>query len=114
MKQTDTAKDEAIKELKTWIKPSGKIVIFITKVSQSGMNRRMKIYKINKNGLSNLTWLVAKVCELGMNDDGVSVGGCGMDMAFWLASSISANVWGRKVKTYKGNSGSCIDWQCIY
>lgn len=107
-------KNEAIKELKTWMKPSGKIVIVITKVSQSGMSRRMKVYKPSKNGLSNITWLVAKVCELPENADGVRVGGCGMDMCFWLADRISYELWGSKNKNYKGNGGSCIDWQAIY
>jgi hypothetical protein len=102
---------EAIKDLRTWIKPSGKINIFITSVSRSGMSRRMKVY--SKDMGAHLTYLVAKACDLSENDNGVSVGGCGMDMAFWLADRITYALGYRNRKTLRGNGGSCIDWKAI-
>jgi len=94
-----------------------KIVIVITKVAKSGMSRRMKVYTSHEDGLSHITWHVGAVCGLSMNDDGLLVTGCGMDMAFWLANHLTYCLWGDKAKDMelKGNGGSgCLDWQCLY
>lgn len=104
-------------DLRWYLTPSSKMIIFITKVSQSGMTRRMKVYKASgKNGLINITYLVSKVCDMNLNDDGLRVGGCGMDMCFWLADHITTKLYPnkRKMKSFKGNGGSCLDWQAIY
>lgn len=111
------AQQEAIDTLRQYIKPSSKLIIVITKVSQSGMCRRMKVFTVNKKsgGLLNWTWAVSKACNLSMNDDGLRVGGCGMDMAFWLADHITYYLFKNKNKMkFKGNGGSCLDWQAIY
>lgn len=107
---------EAIKQLKEYIKPSTKLIIFITKVSSSGMNRHMQVYITNgKNkSLSRFTYLIADACDMTSNDDGIRVGGCGMDMAFWLADHITYSLGYKGNKNLKGNSGSCLDWQAIY
>jgi hypothetical protein len=107
-------KQDAIEYLKQSIKPSGKIVISITKVSQSGMSRRMKVFLPTERGLSNLTYNVSKALDLSLNDNGVRVGGCGMDMAFWLAKRLTYALGYEENKELKGNGGSCIDWEAIY
>lgn len=112
MTKKQIEQQEAIKELRHYIKPSGKINIFITSVSRSGMSRRMKVY--NKDMTAHLTYLVAKACNMSENDNGLQVGGCGMDMAFWLADHITYHLGYKNRKTLKGNGGSTIDWKCIY
>ena len=112
MKYTKSEIEESKKELRHYIKPSGKINIFITSVSRSGMSRRMKVY--NKDMTAHLTYHVARACDMSENDNGLSVGGCGMDMAFWLADHITYCLGYSKKKTLKGNGGTCIDWKCIY
>lgn len=103
--------EEARETLKKYIKPSSKIIIFITSVSRSGMTRRMKVYT---KDLSNITYLVGKLIDWSVNDEGIKVGGCGMDMAFHLADTITWGMGWKKSKLLKGNGGSCIDWECIY
>lgn len=76
------------------------------------MQRRMKVY--TKDMGSNLTYLVGKACELQEDERGVKVGGCGMDMAFWLADHITYALGYKNKKTLKGNGGTTIDWKCIY
>lgn len=112
MKYTKQEIEESKKILRHYIKPGGKVIIFITSVSRSGMNRRMKVY--NKDATAHLTYHVARSCNLSENDAGLSVGGCGMDMAFWLADSITYALGYKNKKTLKGNGGSTIDWKCIY
>ena len=107
---------ESKERLLTVLSPDRRIVIMITKVARSGMSRRMKVYTSHESGLSNITYDVARACELSLNDDGVLVGGCGMDMAFWLADHLTWRLWGEKAKdmAFKGNGGGCLDWQAIY
>lgn len=105
-------KEQAIANLKTFIKPSSKINIVITHVSKSGMQRRMKVY--NKDMTAHLTYIVGKACDLSEDDRGLKIGGCGMDMAFWLANHITYCLGYQNRKTLKGNGGSCIDWKTIY
>ena len=98
------------------LSPKSKLIISITKVSQSGMTRRMKVFIVNKKtgGLLNITWQVSRLSDLSMNDDGLKIGGCGMDMTFWLADRISWDLFGKKRRAgYAGNGGSCMDWQAI-
>ena len=111
-KQQELEKKEAIKMLKGYIKPSSKIIIFITHVSSSGMSRRMKVYSHDMN--AHLTYNVAKACGLSEDDRGVQVGGCGMDMAFWLADRITYVLGYKKSKKLKGNGGTTIEWKCVY
>ena len=112
----NTAPEEAVKNLLQVIKPNSRLIIVVTRVSASGMTRRMKVYTVDKKsgGLLNWTYSVAQACELSMNDDGLKISGCGMDMCFWLADRISNTLYGRKNKNFTGNGGSCIDWQAIY
>lgn len=104
--------EEARKNLRGFIKPSSRINIVITHVSQSGMQRRMKVY--SKDMSSNLTYLVGKACDLSEDDRGLKIGGCGMDMAFWLADHITYALGYKNRKTLKGNGGTTIDWKAIY
>ena len=117
MIDSTTAKQlEAKKWLKQYIKPTTTLIINMTKVSSSGMTRRMKVYLVNKNSgrLQNITYWIADLTGINENDDGLKVGGCGMDMTFWLADYITSYLFNKKaVKTFGGNGGSCLDWQTI-
>lgn len=76
----------------------------------------MKVFTTQgKNqSLLNMTYNVGKACDLSENTDGLHVGGCGMDMAFWLANHITQCLGYDKNKNMKGNGGGCLDWQVIY
>jgi hypothetical protein len=112
MKITKQEKAEALEMLKHYIKPSSKINIVITSVARSGMSRRMKVYSHNMD--LNFTYNIAIVLELPLSDEGVRVGGAGMDMTFWLANALTHALGYSKRKTLRGNGGSCIDWKAIY
>jgi len=111
---TDYTKEEIKKDLKKFIKPSSKLSINITKVSRSGMTRRMLVYAMKGTELINITWDISKLCELSENDEGIKVTGCGMDMAFWLVDDITLQLYGnKKPKGLKGNGGKSLDWQIL-
>jgi len=97
--------------LKYYINRKTKLLIIIKSISASGMTRRMKVYT---DKLQNITYLVADLCDLSVNDNGLQITGCGMDMTFWLADNITLNLYNKnKPKWLKGNGGGscrCLDW----
>lgn len=69
----------------------------VNSVSQSGMSRRIRCYTITDNenygesgfSIYDITWLVARAIGYSMNDKGLYVSGCGMDMGFHVVNSLS-------------------------
>lgn len=94
------------------IKSTSKLLIVIKSVSRSGMARRMRVLFNNQD----ISYWIKDLCDLSMNDSGLLITGCGMDMTFWLADCITYNLWPttkKSIKSFKGNGGSCLDWQAI-
>lgn len=106
------------------INENTKLVIVITKISKSGMTRRMRVYipsndlTKNQNPLIDISFYIKDLCDLSFNEKGLKVVGCGMDMTFWLADYITQSLWPnkdeRKKLNFNGNGGSCLFWQPIY
>lgn len=101
---------DAIEHLKSILNPSDTIGIAIKSVSKSGMSRRMRVYT---NTFQDISCYVADAIEHSLNGKGIYIRGCGMDMAFWLAKTLSYYLWGKGSKDYKGNGGKCINWIVI-
>lgn len=111
MTKKEIERQEAAKELRRMIRPSSTIGIAIKSVSSSGMSRRMRVYA---SDFRDITHLAAKAMGMSSNDKGILVGGCGMDMTFWLADKLSRELWGNGPKKgYKGNGGGCIGWRVL-
>ena len=109
-----TNKEEAKTFLKKFIKKGNKLSIFITSVSRSGMSRQMKVYTRD----TNITWHVNNLLEYSNKNNYIKVGGCGMDMAFWLAITITNILYPKPTKKQSelltGNGGDCLPWISIY
>jgi hypothetical protein len=64
-------------------------------VSRSGMSRRIRFYaayidgRTNEPGIADITWAIARIGDYGMNDSGLRVDGCGMDMCFLVISNFN-------------------------
>lgn len=94
------------------IKPTTELMIFIKKVSSSGMSRQMLVLG---EGNIDITYSINELLGYSTKNDYVRVSGCGMDMAFWLANTITYHLYGnKKLKSFKGNGGSCLGWKAIY
>lgn len=79
----------------------------VNTVSRSGMSRRISLYVIDfrtyhdmKTGkkkrvpsIQKIDYWVARATGRKSNEDGVQIGGCGMDMIFALIESINWAVW---------------------
>lgn len=106
----EKTRTEAEQQIKNRITPKGTILIVVKSVSQSGLTRRMKVLN---NKFEDLSYWVASLCDLPINDDGLMVKGCGMDMGFWLADRITKDLDWSDLKVLNGNGGKCIAWRLI-
>ncbi len=84
--EKENARNEAIATLRRLgVKPGTDIYTIVTHVSKSGMSRHVRCYLHTKDGIENITGLVAVALEWrrshGANWD-LIVEGCGMDMCF--------------------------------
>ena len=107
----------AIDRLKSFDWETDSLLIVIKSVSKSGMTRRMEIYSKTDNAW--LTRSVARAIGWSMNDNGIKVDGCGMDMCFHLADTLTWALYGHdryamsKSGKLHGNGGNCIAWKTL-
>ncbi len=59
-------------------------------VSKTGMSRRVGVYVVVDGRIVRIDYHVSKALCLPLNDKGLLITGCGMDMGFWLAQQLSA------------------------
>jgi hypothetical protein len=88
-KKEQSERDEAIARLRETLKPGDTVYTSVEHVSRSGMSREIKVYAIQD---SEPLWLAGYAsraigCRLGKRD-GLIVGGCGMDMGFWVVYNL--------------------------
>jgi len=84
-------REQAIEQLQKLLKPGDKVYTVLRHVSASGMSRRIDLYTIKDNRPIYLTGYAAKALGLRRSPkkEGVTVGGCGMDMGFHLVYELS-------------------------
>lgn len=91
-----------------------KFCVSVTSVSSSGLSRRMKISILTKKGeMIDITNFTAKVLDWKINDKGILVNGCGMDMCFHTLSSLTNTLFQGIAKKSK-NYNSVIDKSNYY
>jgi hypothetical protein len=92
-KEKEKEKQDAIRQLKKWLKPGDSVYTVINRVSSSGMFRRIVVLIAVKKEIINISWYVARVCGYKDCDGSVGVGGCGMDMGFSVVYNLASNLW---------------------
>ena len=77
---------EAVKVLRELgVRPGTTLYTTVTHVARSGMSRHIRVFVKGKRGsdpLREVSWQVGKAIKERVKDDGIVVGGCGMDMGF--------------------------------
>lgn len=72
-----------LKEIMEKNAKTNKIYATVKTVSRSGMSRTICFYYVSKDGyIYNLNYKISKILGYKLTDNGVRVGGCGMDMIF--------------------------------
>lgn len=79
--------------LHKWLKPGSKVYTVLRHVSRSGMSRRIDLYTIVDGEMQYLSHAAAVVMGDPRPNDGIKVGGCGMDMGFHLVYNLGATMW---------------------
>lgn len=86
-------REYAFEQLSRHIREGMTIYTNCNSVSKSGMSRRIRCYIAivddGKPEIMDITFHVSQVCGYSMNDAGLLVRGCGMDMGFFLAYELS-------------------------
>lgn len=106
-----TEKEQALQNLRNWIKPGDTVYTVLRHVSASGMTRviSLVVIKPGKRGeaprLIHPNYAAAKVLGWTLTtkhgSDGIRVSGCGMDMGFHLVYTLGRVLWPSK-KTDSG------------
>ena len=88
-------REEAIAKLKEAIKPGDLLYTQLEHVTKSGMNRFIRVRKVEDNYPYEYTGLVAKALDWTYSDKyhAIKVGGCGMDMGFHLINTLSYTLY---------------------
>lgn len=91
MKVGKEERDEALKHLRKLLKPGDTVHTVLRHVSSSGMSRRIDLYLLRKGEAVYLSGYASKVLGLPRHPqkEGLTVGGCGMDMGFHLVYELS-------------------------
>lgn len=101
MKTKESEKKEARRDLTKLVRRGTTVYTVLRHVSASGMSRRIDLYVIKKNEPLRITWGVARLlgCRMARDNEGLVVGGCGMDMGFHLVHSLSYALHGHEPYT---------------
>lgn len=92
---------QSIEKVKTLLEGIDTVYGIIRHVSASGMSRDIDLYVIKDNQMIYLTGYASTILDYPMSkNQGMKVGGCGMDMVFHCVSSIAYAI-GRDYKTLK-------------
>jgi hypothetical protein len=75
--------------LRDMLPPGSTVYTALKTVSRSGMNRRIRCYAAIDKSIEDITYYVARALGYTMNDNGLSVSGCGMDMGYSVVSNLS-------------------------
>jgi hypothetical protein len=103
--EKEQLKTEAISYLRKILKPGTTVYTVLRHVSASGMSRRIDLYAIRNNKPVCLTGYVSHILGLKRHhrEDGLVVGGCGMDMGFHVVYSLSYSLFPKGFIPAKAN-----------
>lgn len=106
-KYTKQEQEDAIKQLRQWLKPGDTVSTTIGHVSNSGMYRTINCFICVDNEIVNINWYVLRALNGYADDkkDGIGVSGCGMDMGFSIVYNLGRVLFPKGFKLAKGQYG---------
>lgn len=96
---------ENVKLLRKWLRPGTTVYTVLRSVSRSGMTRGIDLYCVKNGEIRYLSGYAGQILGLRRTDNGLQVGGCGMDMGFHVVYSLSSALYPKGFKLGKGNHG---------
>lgn len=108
-------KQEAIERLHKLLKPGDTIYTITRHVSRSGMMRRISAFVVKDNKIEDLDWLIAQtgLFKRHSKEEGLIIGGCGMDMHFHLVYELGRILYPQGFKQFKeyGRNGDTSGYE---
>lgn len=94
-KSQQSEQNEARETLRRLFPPGSTVYTVLRHVSRSGMSRSISVLHQDADGISDVSYLVARALgeKLDRERGGVKVAGCGMDMGFSLVYNLSATLY---------------------
>ena len=90
-------KEYAVELLRRHLEAGKTVYTQVNSVSSSGMSRRIRCYIAivddGKPEIMDISYHVSQVCGYSLNDAGLLVKGCGMDMGFEVVYSLSMAIF---------------------
>lgn len=106
-KVKEIEREEAAMRLRKMLRPGTEVNTILRRVSASGMTRHISLVVVHKGQIIDITYWAGRV--LGLRRDsttgGLVVGGCGMDMGFYVVYSLSRRLYPKGFKLPKGKRG---------
>lgn len=90
MKYPKDRVEQNLVRLRKLLKPNDTVICVLRSVARSGISRRIDFYTINLDYLSHSIAVVLGDPE---PENGLRVGGCGMDMGFHVVYSLGYKLW---------------------
>lgn len=86
---------QALDRLHAILAPGDRVYCVLRHVSSSGMSRRISFYALKPDGPQLLDGYIAAlgIGSRSRKHDGLTVGGCGMDMGFHVVYSLGSAMW---------------------
>jgi hypothetical protein len=87
---------EALSKLREMYPPGSYVTTLLRHVSASGMTRAISVVRNGERGPEDISWLLARAVpgwKINSTHGGLTRGGCGMDMGFDLAYSLSRRLY---------------------
>jgi hypothetical protein len=90
MKRADIERQEAVENLKQYVKPGDVVYTTLRHVSSSGMFRAIDVFVMRDNQPLRITWDVGRAIGETYNrkHEALGVSGCGMDMGFHVVYNL--------------------------
>lgn len=118
--QKKTEQQEAIRELKRYLRPGSTVYTALVHRSRSGMYRVIDLFVMRRGRPIRISWLAAKLLEgYDHKHGGCKASGCGMDMGFHLVYSLGFRLFPKGARKWSRNrngdggpersGGYCLD-----
>lgn len=93
MKISKQDREEATASLRELCPEGSKVYCIVRHVSRSGMSRCIDCYVIRDNELIWISGYASKAMGMTLTQNGIRVGGCGMNMCFALVYDLSRTLY---------------------
>lgn len=87
--------NQALEQLRAWLKPGDTVFTIVRHVSRSGMSRSISVFASIDGQPQDITYQASRVIgeSVDQKHGGIRMGGCGMDMGFALVYALSRSLF---------------------